>query len=35
MLAILEVHQQKDGSVKLPKALWPYMNGMKKLEKPS
>jgi seryl-tRNA synthetase len=25
MLAILEVHQQPDGSVKIPKALQPYM----------
>ncbi len=27
--AILENYQQKDGSVKIPKALWPYMNGIK------
>jgi len=32
MMAILEVHQQKDGSVKLPKVLWPYMNGKKILK---
>jgi seryl-tRNA synthetase len=29
MVAILENFQQKDGSVKLPKVLWPYMNGVK------
>jgi seryl-tRNA synthetase len=33
MVAILEQFQQKDGSVLVPKALWPYMNGIKKLEK--
>lgn len=33
MLAILEVYQQKDGSVKIPKVLVPYMNGIKVLEK--
>ncbi len=33
MLAILEQYQQKDGSVLIPKALIPYMNGIKKLEK--
>lgn len=33
MLAILEFYQQKDGSVKIPKALWPYMNGMKVIRK--
>jgi len=33
MLAILEQFQQKDGTVLIPKVLWPYMNGIKKLEK--
>lgn len=33
MLAILEQFQQKDGTVLIPKVLWPYMNGVKKLEK--
>lgn len=33
LVAILENHQQKDGSVKIPKKLQPYMNG-KKLLKP-
>ena len=33
MVAILEQYQQKDGSVLIPKALQPYMNGLKKLEK--
>ncbi len=33
MLAILENYQQPDGSIEIPKVLWPYMNGIKKLEK--
>jgi len=33
MIAIIEQYQQKDGSVIIPKALRPYMNGMKKIEK--
>ncbi len=33
MLAILEFYQQKDGSIKMPKVLWPYMNGMKVIRK--
>ena len=33
MVAILENYQQKDGSVKIPDVLAPYMNGKKKLEK--
>lgn len=32
MMAILEQYQQKDGSVVVPKALRPYMNGMEKIE---
>jgi|TARA_Y100000310_G_scaffold343261_1_gene450049 seryl-tRNA synthetase len=32
MVAILENFQQKDGSIKIPKLLWPYMNGKKKIE---
>ncbi|RLJ10286.1 MAG: serine--tRNA ligase [Candidatus Aenigmatarchaeota archaeon] len=31
MVAILEQFQQEDGSVKIPKVLWPYMNGIKEL----
>jgi seryl-tRNA synthetase len=31
MLAILETHQQKDGSVALPPALWPFMGGKRVL----
>ncbi len=31
MVAILENYQQKDGSVKIPDALQPYMHGLKKL----
>ncbi|MBI5803161.1 serine--tRNA ligase [Candidatus Pacearchaeota archaeon] len=33
MVAILENHQQKDGSVKIPKVLWKYMGGKKFLKK--
>lgn len=33
MVAILENHQQEDGSVVIPKALVPYMGGMKVIEK--
>ena len=32
MVAILENFQQKDGSVRIPKALQPYMNGMKEIK---
>ncbi|MCJ7580117.1 MAG: serine--tRNA ligase, partial [Candidatus Aminicenantes bacterium] len=30
--AILESYQQEDGSVVVPKALRPYMNGLEKIE---
>jgi seryl-tRNA synthetase len=33
-LAILENYQQADGSVVIPEALRPYMNGMEKIEAP-
>jgi seryl-tRNA synthetase len=33
IVAIIEQFQQKDGTVLIPKVLWPYMNGIKKLEK--
>ncbi len=32
MVAILENNQQKDGSIKIPKVLWRYMNDKKKIE---
>jgi seryl-tRNA synthetase len=32
IVAILETHQQADGSVRLPKALQPYMQGREVLE---
>jgi len=35
IVALLETHQKKDGSVGIPKALRPYMNGIKVLEKSS
>ena len=28
LIAILENNQQRDGSIKVPEALWPYMNGI-------
>ena len=31
--AILENFQTKDGTIKIPKALWPYMNGIKEIKK--
>lgn len=31
--AILENFQTKDGTVKIPKALWPYMGGVKEIKK--
>lgn len=33
MRAILENNQNKDGSVDIPQVLWPYMNGIKRIEK--
>ncbi len=33
MVAILENFQTKEGTVKIPKILWPYMNGIKELKK--
>ena len=32
LVAVLENHQQKDGSIKVPKALWPY-TGFKEIKK--
>jgi len=31
LIALLEINQQKDGSIKIPKALWPYMFGIKEI----
>jgi len=33
LIALMENNQQKDGSIKIPKALWKYMAGKKKIEK--
>ena len=33
VVAIIENYQQKDGSVQIPEALWPYMGGMKEIRK--
>jgi len=32
LIALLEVHQQEDGSVRIPEALRPYMGGITKLQ---
>jgi seryl-tRNA synthetase len=32
MIAVMENNQNKDGSINIPKALQPYMNGQKKIE---
>lgn len=32
LVAILETHQQRDGSVRVPKALQPYLGGLEKME---
>lgn len=34
LISIIENNQQKDGSIKIPKVLWKYMGGKKKIEKP-
>jgi len=33
IIAILENFQTKQGTVKIPKALWPYMNGIKEIKR--
>lgn len=33
VVAILENYQQRDGSVQIPEALWPYMGGLKEIRK--
>ncbi|MGG4342502.1 serine--tRNA ligase [Paenibacillus lautus] len=35
LIPLLENHQQQDGSILIPKALRPYMNGMERIEPPS
>lgn len=35
LIPLLENHQQADGSILIPKALRPYMNGMDRIEPPS
>ena len=34
LIPLLENHQQADGSILIPKALRPYMNGMERIELP-
>ena len=31
LIAVLETHQQADGSVLIPRVLWPYMGGMERI----
>jgi len=33
LIAIMENNQNKDGSIDLPEAIWPYMGGLRRLEK--
>jgi len=35
LIPLLENHQQKDGSIRIPKALQPYMNGLERIEPPA
>jgi seryl-tRNA synthetase len=35
MVAILENFQTAEGTVKIPKILWPYMNGITEISKKS
>lgn len=32
IIAILETHQQADGSIRIPEVLWPFMGGMKEIK---
>jgi seryl-tRNA synthetase len=32
MIAVMEQHQQEDGTIRVPKALQPYMGGMKVID---
>jgi seryl-tRNA synthetase len=32
MVAIIENFQNKDGTIDIPKVLWPYMGGVKKIK---
>ena len=32
VIALVEVHQDKDGSVKIPRALRPYLDGIGKIK---
>jgi seryl-tRNA synthetase len=34
LIAVMENHQQADGSVLIPEALWPYMDGMERIALP-
>ena len=33
LIAVLESYQNEDGSVNVPEVLWPYMGGLKIIEK--
>jgi seryl-tRNA synthetase len=34
LIAVMETHQQADGSILIPEALWPYMDGMERIALP-
>jgi seryl-tRNA synthetase len=34
LIAVMENHQQADGSILIPEALWPYMDGMERIALP-
>jgi len=31
LIAVIENHQQADGSILIPEVLWPYMGGMERI----
>ena len=35
LIAVMENHQQADGSILIPGVLWPYMAGMERVASPS
>jgi seryl-tRNA synthetase len=34
LIAVMENHQQADGSILIPEVLWPYMGGMERIASP-
>ncbi len=35
LIAVMENHQQADGSILIPEVLWPYMAGMERIASPN